>query len=90
MYIENNLKSIINILQYHLAKDSDNILLIFDTKDQLEIYRKINKRKHLEKEILKTIGELLYGNSLTGIRFRTYHFINDEDLFSMREALKSE
>ena len=82
MYLENELKNFLNIMQDYLTNDSEKILLIFDKRYQLERYRKRKKEEKLENEILITYGELLYKGSkcLTGRRFRRYWFMTDEDL----------
>lgn len=82
MYLENELKKFLNIMQDYLTNDSEKILLIFDKRYQLEGYRKGKKEEKLENEILITYGELLYNgsNCLTGRRFRRYWFMTDEDL----------
>lgn len=89
MYIEDKLKIFLNIIQYYLTNDSDKILLIFDTRWQLERYRKGKKEEQLKDEILVTYTEITYKDLphiLVGRRIRRYWFMTDRDLLEEKES----
>lgn len=78
--MSDELKIVLNIMQDRLVLSSDNILLIFDKREQLERYKKEKQSSKPSNEILITINELLSPNSLVGLRFRRYWFMTDRDL----------
>lgn len=79
--MNDDLKICINIMQDRLVNSSDNILLIFDTKNQLRQYKKENSKNNKpSNEILITIDDFLRPNSLVGLRFKRYWFMTDRDL----------
>lgn len=82
--INDNFKNALNVLQNHLVKstESDNVLFIFDNEEQKQKYKKYlrqNKLCEIDK-ILITINDLLYTNSLIGLRYKRYWFMTDDDM----------
>lgn len=70
------LKDVLNKLQYCIDKDSDKKLLIFDNIRDLARYKCIEvKIEDIDKVIPIYIGELINGNRLVGIRFKSYMFV---------------
>ena len=86
--INDNFKLAINQLQNRLVEsyESDNVLLIFDNEQQKQKYKNYLKENNLCEidKILITINDLLYRNTLIGLRFKRYWFITDEDMKNIK------
>lgn len=78
-YLNNNLKSAINMLQFHIDRSSNNILLIFDNVEQQMRYIRSLKEVVIN-EIGITINQLYMPNILDGKRYKQYYFISDDDI----------
>ena len=80
--MNDNLKVALNIMQSYIVPEyeSDNVLYIFDNKEQLERYKQkmIKEHKNTPDKILKTIDDL--SNGFTGLRFKRYWFMTDRDI----------
>lgn len=80
--MSDNLKVALNIMQSYIVPEyeSDNVLYIFDNKEQLERYKRkmIEEHKNTPDKILKTINDL--SNGFTGLRFKRYWFMTDRDI----------
>lgn len=80
--MNDNLKAALNVMQNHIVPEyeSDNVLYIFDNKEQLKRYKQkmIKEHKNTPDKILKTIDDLSKG--FTGLRFKRYQFIIDRDI----------
>lgn len=83
------LKIGINMLQYHIDRSSDNVLLIFDNGMSVDRYKKyvtklISKNMipedYWDKTICVTIEDLYRPHGLTGRKFRSYRFILEEEI----------
>lgn len=80
MILDNATKYVINKLQNYIVPcyESDNILIIFDNKEELLKYKK-NKKYICPNEILKTMNELYETKSLVGSRYKQYYFYIGDD-----------
>lgn len=74
--LNNDIKFMLNELQLHISNDTDKELLIFDTKHQLDNFKREyqNDLEMMYDLILITLGEIVYEHKLTGLRFRRYEF----------------
>lgn len=74
--MSDELKIILNRLQYYIDKNSNNILLIFDNEKELKHYKR-DLKKVISYNLYDfiTIEMILYSNTLDGRRFREYRFI---------------
>lgn len=78
MILTDDVKRAIDALQTRIVPcyKSDNVLLIFDSKYDLEEY----KRKHkymTPDQILITISNL---KNTAGLKFKRFHFVTEEEL----------
>ena len=78
-YLNDNLKRTINMLQFHIDRESDYILLIFDTEqDRMKYIKSLKTVVVKEKHI--TMGKLYEPNTLDGLRYRAFYFVTDENV----------
>ena len=84
--MNDKLKQAINELQFHIDKDWEEVLLIFDTQHDLEQYKKMRMEDmkrgfipetYFDKIELISLEDLLNNNSLTGRRFCQYFFMSN-------------
>ena len=87
------LKPALNNLQLYLESETktNNVLLIFDNALVRDEYIKILKKKNycLIDIIFITLEELEHSNKLDGTRFKSYHFITDNEMYDLMKKLGS-
>ena len=74
------LKIKINELQFHIDRDSNMQLIIFDNPNLLDNYIKLGDKKAQLNKKLITLNELCYSNALDGLKFRNYWFITEQEI----------
>lgn len=81
--MNDNLKMGLNRMQAHLVSCtiSDGVLYIFESEKEKNRYKQLLmiKHKNTPDKILKTLNDLCLPSGLTGLRFKRYWFITDED-----------
>lgn len=77
--INDNMKIIIDNLQTRIDNKSNNTLYIFDTKEELEIYKKKHKNDGIPSFLFITIKELRKSN-LIGLRYKNFHFVREDEI----------
>lgn len=84
--LDNRMRNALNILCYHIDKDSDNVLLIFRNKQMIREHKSkmmtdaeeagVDLRHIFDNQIYITEEELFYDpNILTGRRFGRFIFV---------------
>lgn len=78
--MNSEIKVLIDELQTRIVSEtiSDNVLYIFDTMADRDIYYKklVREHKNTPDKILLTIEDLLYRNKLIGLRYKSFHFMD--------------
>ena len=72
--MNNCLKEALNMMQYHIDRNSPNILLIFDNDYLKRNYMETIKEKNTN-EICISTNDLCYTNTLSGLKFKAFYFM---------------